>query len=1109
MKTARQTIPQRKELLSLLLALGLVLLVAIFTYRAWSAYGRRGQELEITQQIISVTNELLSSLKDAETGQRGFLLTGDDRYLEPYRRASIEIPAALSALKGVTAQERPDQALRADRLGQPIKNKLDELRQTIELRRSSGFSAALAMVLTDRGKAEMDQIRSICAEIQAAANQRLARFSEETRASSYQLGLVSTLGSSTLFLLLLFSTITIQRATARRQHLIERLQESGERLTEARDWLHTTIASIGDAVIATDFLGRIAFLNAVAQSLTGWTQEDAAGKQLEEIFVIRNEKTGAVAENPVSKALREGRTVGLANHTVLLAKDGRHTPIEDSAAPIKDEHNRVLGVVLVFRDVTERRKSDAALARSEERLKLALAAGEIGVWDWDIIPNHIEWSDRVYDILVVERGSFGGRFEDLATLIHPEDRRRIGQAIQTALRGDTPYDVEFRVVHPNGAVVWVSTNGAVFRDDDGQPTRMLGGITDVTARKQAEDQMRQQWRTFDAALSNTPDFVYIFDPAGRFTYVNRALLALWQRPLEEAVGKNFFDLGYPPELAARLQRQIQQVIDTQEPLRDVTAFTGPTGETRQYEYIFVPIVTPGGVQSVAGATRDITERSRAEEALRISEERLTLALEAGGGVGTWDWEIPGDRVYCNPQFAILFSIDPERAAGGVPISEFLAQTHPDDRGRVADSMELARTSGGEFAMEYRVIQTDASVRWIYARGRCHLDEAGKPTRFPGVVIDITERKRAGEALRESDDRLRAIYDGTYEYIGLLSPDGTLLEANRASLTFADNTREEVVGRPFWDIPWFTGTPGAPEAVREGIARAARGEFVRFEATVRRPSGESPTFDISFHPIRNELGEVVLIVPEGRDITELKRAEEDLRRSNEQLKRANRELEEFAYVASHDLQEPLRMVNIYTQLILREIGGAKNLEGYGGFVQQGVARMEALIHDLLAFSRTVHAERVQLGVGDLSASLNEALFFLKDRIAECGAVITADALPAVRGDTSQMAHVFQNLLSNALKYCNRGVPPLIHISAEQKGKTWTVSVRDNGIGFEPEYAERIFGLFKRLHNEEYPGTGLGLAICKRIVERYGGRIWAEGSPGAGATFHFSLLPADEQ
>ena len=253
------------------------------------------------------------------------------------------------------------------------------------------------------------------------------------------------------------------------------------------------------------------------------------------------------------------------------------------------------------------------------------------------------------------------------------------------------------------------------------------------------------------------------------------------------------------------------------------------------------------------------------------------------------------------------------------------------------------------------------------------------------------------------------------------------------------------------------------------------------------------------------------------LVDLAASNEELKCANDDLTRVNRELEEFAYVSSHDLQEPLRMVNIYTHLILKavekkaaqETSGADDdddnakLGQYREFVRQGIDRMEALIRDLLTFSRTIQSDDPPTGVADLAGSLNEALSVLNDRIEESGAVITAESLPCVRVDVAQMAHVFQNLLSNSIKYRKAGVAPEIHISAEARDGNWIVAVRDNGIGFDQQYAERIFGLFKRLHKDEYPGTGLGLAICQRIVERYGGRIWAVSAAGQGATFYFTL------
>ena len=265
--------------------------------------------------------------------------------------------------------------------------------------------------------------------------------------------------------------------------------------------------------------------------------------------------------------------------------------------------------------------------------------------------------------------------------------------------------------------------------------------------------------------------------------------------------------------------------------------------------------------------------------------------------------------------------------------------------------------------------------------------------------------------------------------------------------------------------------------------------------------EDHWFNFVYHPLQEHDGTVSGVVVACSEVTTQVV-------SRRELERVNKELEEFAYVASHDLQEPIRIVNIYTQQILRSLPQTDaRINQYAGFVHQAVGRMRTLISDLLTYSRTVQSDELPIGVADLSASFAEAISVLDNLIKESQAVVSSGPLPIVRGDTSQFAHVFQNLLSNALKYRRSDALPEIRIVAERHGDSWVISIRDNGIGFEQQYAERIFGLFKRLHKDEYPGTGLGLAICQRIVERYGGRIWAEGRPGQGATFFFSLPTAE--
>ena len=232
--------------------------------------------------------------------------------------------------------------------------------------------------------------------------------------------------------------------------------------------------------------------------------------------------------------------------------------------------------------------------------------------------------------------------------------------------------------------------------------------------------------------------------------------------------------------------------------------------------------------------------------------------------------------------------------------------------------------------------------------------------------------------------------------------------------------------------------------------------------------------------------------------------QELLQRNEQLARSNAELEQFAYVASHDLQEPLRMVASYTQLLAKRYQGklGRDADDFIGYAVQGATRMQALINDLLACSR-VGTKGKPFSPTDCEALLESTLVNLKVAIEERGAVITHEPLPTVMGDPVQLGQLFQNLIGNAMKFC-KGRSPAIHLLATPEDGKWRFAVRDNGIGIDPKHRERIFVIFQRLHtNEEYPGTGIGLAICKKIVERHGGRIWVESAVGTGSTFCFTL------
>ena len=279
------------------------------------------------------------------------------------------------------------------------------------------------------------------------------------------------------------------------------------------------------------------------------------------------------------------------------------------------------------------------------------------------------------------------------------------------------------------------------------------------------------------------------------------------------------------------------------------------------------------------------------------------------------------------------------------------------------------------------------------------------------------------------------------------------------------------------------------------------------------SGEEIPIDDSAAPIRDAEGRVLGVVLVFRDVSERRQAEKELEagraelsRSNEALLRSNTDLERFAYAVSHDLQEPLRTIASFTELLLREPSGPRVPE-FSGYIRMGVNRMNDLIRDLLEYSRITRDEVVPVQLVRLQEVVGEVLWNLQAQISETGAMIQADALPTVVADRSAMVHLLQNLIGNAMKYAGNRAPEVRLTAQARADGQWVFQVRDNGIGIDMCHAEEIFGVFKRLHGrDEYGGTGIGLAICKRIVELHGGRIWVESEPGRGSTFCFTLAGA---
>lgn len=350
--------------------------------------------------------------------------------------------------------------------------------------------------------------------------------------------------------------------------------------------------------------------------------------------------------------------------------------------------------------------------------------------------------------------------------------------------------------------------------------------------------------------------------------------------------------------------------------------------------------------------------------------------------------------------------------------------------------------------------------------------------------------------------LAAIVSSSDDAIISKDLEGIIQSWNRGAERMFGYTAAEAVGR-------HISLLAVPERIDEFaniLERISRGEHIdHFQTKRKAKDGRVLSISLTVSPIRDASGTIVGASKIARDITDQMRYQQALREANESLKRLNSDLEQFAYSASHDLQEPLRMVTIYAEMIQRKFGGKIGSTGdeYIGYIVSGVARMEHLLKDLRAFTRASMAEKDAAQSIDAADSLVAALANLASAVHETKASVTHGPLPHVRIARFQLEQLFQNLIGNAIRYRSQE-PPEIRITAEQHGAEWKFAVRDNGIGIDPQYKEQIFGIFKRLHSQaDYPGTGMGLAICQRIVERAGGRIWVESELGRGSTFLFTL------
>jgi PAS domain S-box-containing protein len=836
--------------------------------------------------------------------------------------------------------------------------------------------------------------------------------------------------------------------------------------------------------------------------------------------------------------LAELMTRGSIQNFLINAKtaDGAKIVVMVNSHLVKDDQDRLVRIVGTFTDFTERKQAEKDLFELKEQLEQLVIGrtqelqatqkelqkqreeqqiiiDSVPAWIFykDMENRFMRVNQAFANVMGMTKDSLEGKA--LIDLYPKEQADAYWNDDKKVIDSGQPRRNIIEPVITSEKTLWVQTDKIPYRSADGNIIGIIGFTIDITELKNAQDALLKS----EELLSETGRLarvggweIDLLKNELNWTDVVRQIHEVgpdYRPTVETAI--NFYAPEALPVISAAVRRAIEEGRPFDVELQLITAkkkrlWVRAVGEAiRENEKIV----------KVRGMFQDIDVRKLAELELEKHREHLEelvnertkelkenqealIEAQAVARLGSWEWDAVKDEITASAEFYRLFAVAPEQI---VRFAQFVEQLHPDDRERIQQDVAAALTQDKPYDTDYRVKLRDGGWRDINARGRVIADSDGKPVRMVGTCMDITERKLATDSLRIKNQ----VFEDSIASHSVADKNGLITHINPSFLRlWGYASKEDAIGK---SVGSFFANPADATPVLEALALhdAWEGEFL-----ARRTNG-STFFSRGYATsLRNPAGELTGYQSTNLDVTPIREAEKQLKALNANLERSNKELEQFAYVASHDLQEPLRMVSSYTQLLEQRYKDKldQDAKDFIGYAVDGANRMQRLIQDLLEYSR-VTTRGQPLALLDSHEVLGEAIKNLQAAIQESGALVTSNDLPMVLGDRTQILQVFQNLIGNGIKFQRPDVAPLIHISTEddlKDNRFRLFKVSDNGIGIEPRHFNRLFEIFQRLNSKkEYPGTGIGLALCKRIVERHGGRIWVESEPGKGSTFLFTL------
>jgi PAS domain S-box-containing protein len=1071
-------------------AFAILLVVGGLSYHSIVSTSGNNYRVQHTHEVLENLDELQFAMETITSSVRGFLLVKDEAYLDRYRAARLSLEQHAAAVRDLTV-DNPVQQRRIPDLERLAALRLDLADKNIALIRNHQPLPEVAATRAGPGLQIMVDYQAIVRQMQDEEQRLLLLRDADTRRSTNRTEIILILGTVLGLLITAAAGWIVQRDGSRRKVAEEALQESERKY-------RTLIQGVKDyAIFMLGPHGEIRTWNPGAERMSGCTYEEVAGQNFSRFFLPDDIEQGRPQEI-LQAAADSGQ---YEEQGMRVRKDGARFQARTTFTASRDSAGKLRGFSVISRDLTESKESEAKYRGLLEAAPDAMVVVNQG---GDIVLLNVQAEKQ-----------FGYRRDELlgqkVTNIIPDGfaERLVADDLRSAEDASAQQigtGIELTGRRKDGGEFPIEIMLSPLESAEG--TLVTAAIRNISARKTDEKRLAQIESKYRGLLEAAPDAMVVVNQSGDIVLLNLQAEKQFGYHRDELLGQkvtNIIPVGFAERLIADDLRSTEDALAQQIGTGIELIGLRKDGGEFPIEIMLSPLESAEGTL-VTAAIRNISVRKAAETHLSQMEGRYRGLLEAAPDamvVVNQGGEIVLLNVQAEKQFGYrrdellgqkVTNIIPVGFAERL-IADDLRSTEDALAQQIGTGIELIglRKDGGEFPIEIMLSPL----------------ESAEGTLVTAAIRNISVRKAAETHLAQMEGRYRGLLEAAPDAMVVVNQGGEIVLLNVQAEKQFGYRRDELLGQKVTNIiPVGFAERLIADDLRSAEDASAQQIGTGIELIARRKDGSEFPIELMLSPLRNAEG--TLVTAAIRDIGVRKKAAVVLLQKVEELHRSNEELGQFAYIASHDLQEPLRMVASYTQLLSRRYKGKldSDADEFIAFAVDGASRMQRLIQDLLAYSRVGTKGKDLLETSSEDA-LQQALVNLRGAIEESRAVITHDPLPAVMADETQLTQLFQNLVGNAIKYQRPGIPR-VHVSAAKNGgRTWDFAVKDNGLGIDPQYFERIFGMFQRLHKrDEFAGTGIGLAICKKIVERHGSKISVESQPGHGSTFRFALSGSGE-